>query len=155
MQSYSYAKHTYTVPCICTPHLCPCAFCKFLIFYILGVSKPSLNALQLAIPQLANRWYPLGLGLGAKTFTLDNIRQSHRNDPEECCREMLKNWLNGKQDCGDCSRTWKAFLPVVERVVGAETSAFIKQNILHWEVEWEPIYQGSAESKCGWLFYCL
>lgn len=136
-------------------HICVHVFfVSFEYFTILGASKPSLTTLQLVIPRLANRWLPLGLQLGAKAFTLDNIKQSYRNDPEECCREMLKNWLNGKQDCGDCPRTWKAFLLVVERAVGTETSAFIKQNILTWEVEGELIYQGPVESKCSWLFFC-
>ena len=121
---------------------------------ILGTStKPSLNTLQRVIPQLATEWNALGLELGAKGFTLVNIRVSNKDDPVKCCTDMLQNWLNGKQDCGNCPRTWNNFLPVVERVVGSEASTFIRKNILKWEEEREPMEQGTAESKCNQLLY--
>ena len=76
-------------------------------------------------------WYALGLKLGAKEYTLDSIQESHDDDHEKCCREMLLNWLLGKQDSGDCPKTWDDFLHKVESVVGSEASTFIRSNILN------------------------
>ena len=97
--------------------------------------------------RIAVSWYAMGLKLGAKDFTLNLTEQSHSGDPLKCCREMLQNWLNGKQDCGDCLRTWDALLAVVQSVVGSEASAFIKREILKWEEEGDPMEQGPAESE--------
>lgn len=93
----------------------------------------------------------MGLMLGAEDFTLEVTWQSHKGNPVDCCREMLENWLKGKQNCGTCSRTWDAFLPVVESVVGSDASAFIKKNILNWEEE-EPVEHRPAESEfCSYM----
>ena len=80
-------------------------------------------------------WYALGLELGAKEYALDLILQNHKYDHGKCCREMLLNWLLGKQDSGDCPRTWNDLLRVVESVVGSKASTFIKREILNWEEE--------------------
>ena len=86
--------------------------------------------------------------LGAKDFTLNIIEQNHKGDSEKCCKEMLHNWLNGKTDCGNCSRTWDGLLPVVETVVGSETSFFIRKKVLNWEEEGlEPMENEITESK--------
>ena len=42
------------------------------------------------------KWYNLGLRLGLQTPALDAISTRCKGDPEECLREMLKDWLNGK-----------------------------------------------------------
>lgn len=104
--------------------------------FFLGNSKPSLNALQLAVPRLANQWRELGLGLGAENFSLDNIQRNHVGELEvtqKCCSVMLQNWINGKPDCGNCPRTWNALLQKVQGVVGSEASDFIKRKILNWK----------------------
>ena len=87
-------------------------------------------------------WRALGLKLGAKDYTLDCIQQSHEGEPEKCCSEMLLNWLIGKQDCGDCPRTWNDLLKVIESEMGPEACAFIKKEILNWaeeQVERRPV----------------
>lgn len=102
--------------------------------------------------RIAVSWYDLGLRLGAKYFTLNLVIQRHNGDPERCCSEMLQNWLNGKPDCGDCSRTWDDLLPMVQMVVGSEASSFIRMNVLNWEEVGEAMEQETAESKYNWLY---
>lgn len=99
------------------------------------------------MPQLVTSWYKLGLKLGAAAGTLDIIQKSYRDDLEKCCMEMLQNWLNGKENCGDCERTWDGLLPVVKSAVGCEASALIKRDILHWKEAGESVRQGTTESK--------
>lgn len=120
--------------------------------FIIGSSKPSLNTLLPAIPRLTHSWDKLGLALGAKNFTLLNIKASSRDDLEKCCREMLQNWIDGKQGCGDCLRTWNALLPVVQSVVGSEASDFIKSNILNWKEDGEPMETAGSKCKCYTLY---
>ena len=102
-----------------------------LLYFPLGVDKPLLKVLLPAIPRLAVSWRALGLKLGAKDYTLDLVQQSHKGDPEKCCLEMLLNWLIGKQDCGDCPRTWDDLLRVIESEMGSEACGFIKKEILN------------------------
>ena len=90
----------------------------------------------------------MGLKLGAKDFTLNVTERNHKGDSQTCCTEMLQNWLNGKQDCGELSRRWDCLLQVVKSVAGSEASAFMKREILNWEEgEGEPMEQGTAKSE--------
>lgn len=112
-----------------------------LLYSPVGGDKPLLKALLPVIPHLAVSWRALGLKLGAKDYTLDFIQQSHEGEPNQCCSEMLLNWLIGKQDCGDCPRTWDDLLKVIESEMGSEPCVFIKNEILNWteeQTEWRP-----------------
>ena len=51
--------------------------------------KLSLNALVPMIPRIATSWYTIGLKLGARDFTLNLIKQSHKNVPQPYCNEKL------------------------------------------------------------------
>ena len=94
------------------------------------------------------------MSLGAKDHTLKLIEQNHKGDQEKCCTEMLQNWLNGKQDCGDCPRTWDAFLPKVQSAVGTEAIEFIRREILKWDEDVQLMEEGTTESKYNWFFIC-
>ena len=103
-------------------------------------------------------WYALGLKLGAKEYALDLIQESHDDDREKCCREMLLNWLLGNQDSGDCPRTWDDLLQVVESAVGSEASTFIKSNILNWkkgQLEQRPAEGGTFSLSNSFVLCCV
>ena len=108
------------------------------------------------IPRIAVPWYALGLELGAKDYTLDLIQQSHKDDHEKCCREMLLNWLLGKQDSGNCPRTWNDLLRVIESVAGSKTCAFIKEilNLEEEYMDWQSAKGGPKLSAFVLSYLC-
>lgn len=108
--------------------------------------KPTLNSLIKVIPRLAAKWFDLGLALGAKDFTLKNIK-TDKVDCEECCKEMLHNWCNGKPDCGSLEVTWETLLDKVESAVDSEASKYIRREILKIEDEANSQERGSSESS--------
>ena len=65
------------------------------------------------------KWYNLGLRLGLQVFVLDAIKIRCNNDPAECLREMLREWL--KQ--GSPPPTW-------EELVDALTSTAVGEGVL-------------------------
>ena len=48
-------------------------------------------------PQVAKKWYDLGINLSLNTCELDNIEANNSKDVERCCTEMYKCWL--RSDC--------------------------------------------------------
>ena len=45
---------------------------------------------------IASRWMKLGIALGFSGPQLDSIEMSKLKDVEECCLELLKQWLQGR-----------------------------------------------------------
>ncbi len=41
------------------------------------------------------KWYDIGLQLGVLAHVLDGLRIQYQNNPSDCYREALKEWLNG------------------------------------------------------------
>lgn len=107
------------------------------------------------IPRLAANWYDVGLKLGAKAFTLNNIKATPK-EVCECCKEMLQNWLNGKADCGvrDHPVTWETLLHAVECAVGSEASKYIRTEVLKMEDGNGTLKRDSSEPcMCVWPNY--
>ena len=58
------------------------------------LSKKNLQEIFSDIFDTAPKWYNLGLALGLVSDELDKIKVLHRENPNECLREMLKVWLS-------------------------------------------------------------
>ncbi len=43
--------------------------------------------------QICTDWYNIGLSLGMKVGTLDRMKAGTYRDPQDCLRDMLKEWL--------------------------------------------------------------
>ena len=67
--------------------------------------EESLGDLLEAIFTANTKWYNLGLRLGLKASLLDTIRSKFQGDPNECLREMLKEWLKLGL-AGEAGPTW-------------------------------------------------
>ena len=47
------------------------------------------------------KWYNIGLGLHMNSTDLDAIKVKHRDDPDECFRELLSTWLKQRNTTWD------------------------------------------------------
>ena len=63
------------------------------------VVKPSLQQLMNeVIPEIATKWYPLGIQLRLSDKQLDEIEHNHPRNCSRCCTEMFKRWLSQDAD---------------------------------------------------------
>ena len=46
---------------------------------------------------IASKWKKLGIALGFSGPQLDSIERSKLKDVEDCCLELLEQWLQGRQ----------------------------------------------------------
>ena len=69
------------------------------------LSIDDLHTVQEKVFDARIKWYYIGLGLGVRDSTLKAIR-SQFNDPADCLRETLQEWL--KQT--DPNPTWRALV---------------------------------------------
>ncbi len=67
-------------------------------------------------------WENIGLGLGLEAGTLDAIKGPFKK-PQDCLRDMLKEWLNTSPDC-----SWQS-------VIRALRSPIVRQNTLASHLE--------------------
>ena len=58
------------------------------------------------IDQVAARWKSLGIVLNFEKYQLDNIKKNHQS-VEECCQELLGQWLEGASNTTKPAVTWK------------------------------------------------
>ena len=61
------------------------------------------------------KWKDFGLALSMKQSTLDAIAITQRDDPGNCLREMLAEWLRG---AGEPPRTWTTIVNAMATVDG-------------------------------------
>ena len=90
------------------------------------LSVDNLAAVQRKVYAARTNWYNLGLELGQQTSTLDSIGAKHKQDPSECFRQVLKEWLKGVNP----SPTWRA-------MVNALKSDTVKQRQLAEQIQSE------------------
>ena len=83
-------------------------------------SEPEMKDLIIiVIPLLKAEWEDVAFILNYKTPSIDGIKESNRNDPKKCCRELFKNWLETNH--GVSPKTWGTLLNTI-----AESGDFTK-----------------------------
>ena len=66
------------------------------------------------------KWYDFGLQIKTRSSDLDAIKQKNREDPQDCFRELLSNWLRQ----ADPKPTWEVVISALRsRTVGFEQLA--------------------------------
>ena len=65
------------------------------------------------IPVVASKWEFISDYLGIDHNVSENIDKKYRADPEACCREMFRLWLNGEGGSNSC--TWENLLQALEQ----------------------------------------
>lgn len=71
-------------------------------------AEPEMRDLIIVIPLLAAKWEDAAYLLGFETPAIESIKELHRGNPNNCCREMLKDWLEANQ--GVSPKTWSTLL---------------------------------------------
>ena len=74
----------------------------------------------------AARWYDIGLELGVTADDLDTIKKAN-DDPKECLREMLRQWLSNVKPVP----SWKALIAAL-RVPAVNCSALANEIELRY-----------------------
>ena len=89
-------------------------------------SRLTINDLQVVKNDLWEaraRWKDVGLELSMRQSTLDSIAITQRDDPGNCLREMLAEWLRG---AGDPPRTWNTIVAALAKV---ESLGFLAEEV--------------------------
>ena len=71
-----------------------------------------------ALFEISHKWYNIGLALGVQVSRLENIKQQHEKNFENCLLEMLKTWLKQIEK----PRTWAALVDALKRKTVQECS---------------------------------
>ena len=89
--------------------------------YIIGfLTTDDLQLVLNAAWDARCKWYNIGIQLGINSSDLDAIRMRCHNDPDNCFRELIKNWLRGNNP----RPTWSAIATALRaRSVGHERIA--------------------------------
>ena len=82
--------------------------------------------------KISMAWRTLGLLLGLPISSLDSLAVEHRDNPVECCRAVLGQWLDSPPS--DYPATWKGFMELLEDsqldgVVSELKTVLVKANV--------------------------
>jgi len=96
------------------------------------LSVNDLAYVQRKLYAVSTKWYNFGLELGLQVATLDSINTKYSDDPSECFREALKEWLKGVNP----TPTWQAVVNALESptVAHGHLAEQFKLNYYHhWQ----------------------
>ena len=69
---------------------------------------------NLVLPKIAAYWKIVAINLEFKNSTIKIIQQKERDDPENCCLEMLTKWVT--TDHGVGPKTWDTLLCTLKEI---------------------------------------
>ena len=66
------------------------------------------------VDEMAPKWKRVGRMLKFSEANIESIGTTNRGEPEECCEELLSQWLQGHNDTNDSRpKTWETLLEVM------------------------------------------
>jgi len=72
-------------------------------------AEPEMKDLIIiAVPELKAYWEDVAYILDYKTPAIDAIKEKYHADPNKCCRELLRDWLEANR--GAEKKTWFTLL---------------------------------------------
>jgi len=73
-------------------------------------SKGQSHSLRLK-DKMSSKWHVVGDLLGVDSSRLKSISMNHRGDVEQCCREVLLDWLQMEEP--SYSRNWEGLIELL------------------------------------------
>ena len=64
------------------------------------------------LDKISMKWRSLGMLLDLSYSTLETLEKEYRNDPTECCRALLSQWLESPPP--QYPNTWKGLIELLE-----------------------------------------
>ena len=92
--------------------------------------EPKMRHLNnIVIPKIAAYWKKVADALEFEVWKIINIDKKHKSDPEECCDELLRQWLSC--GLGLNPKTWSTLINALKEVkqLTAITEAIKKVDI--------------------------
>ena len=77
--------------------------------------EPKMRHLNnLVIPKIAAYWKKVADALEFEVWKIKTIEKKYRNDPEDCCDELLREWLSS--GLGLQPKTWSTLINALKEV---------------------------------------
>ena len=101
--------------------------CYFLFTIICHYPEPKMKHLNnIVVQKIAANWKNVADSLEFEYWIIKNIEVKYRNYPEECCQELLRDWLS--LDHGIGPKTWSTLLKVLKETRGCTAVAELIKN---------------------------
>ena len=85
------------------------------MFESFAIVEPTMKQLlTIVIPRIAAEWYKVAHCLEFTIPSIKIIQQQCRDNPKECCYELLKEWISTDQ--GIAPKNWTTLLSVFEHI---------------------------------------
>ena len=88
---------------------------------MLGNTKPEIRYLhRYIVPKYSTKWEELGLLLEVPTHHLDIIKCDHPSSVKECCKAMLRKWMEITPDA-----TWNKLYKAIDGLPSSKESSSV------------------------------
>ena len=71
------------------------------------------DLIHIVIPRVAAKWITVGVYMDFEFSEIEIIKEKHKDDPEKCCMELFKRWLEGYHEY---DKSWKVLLDILEQI---------------------------------------
>ena len=87
------------------------------MMFSLTTTEPTMKQLVISVvPRITAEWNKVAHCLEFTIPSIKIIRQKYRDDPEECCRTLLEEWISTDQ--GVAPKNWTTLLSVLKQIRG-------------------------------------
>jgi len=94
--------------------------------WLFRIDEEDLFDIKKALISVVAKWEPIGIGLGIKQGTLDEIEKGHPGDPSECLVKMLVTWLRRSYNVKRFGEpTWQKLLQIVSDPAAGNNPALV------------------------------
>ena len=83
---------------------------------------------ELVVTAVAANWHKVALRLGVEGCVSEVVLNSHPNDCEGACQDMLDCWLRGERHTGEEERTWSTLLTALGRAGFVELEGSLRRE---------------------------
>ena len=84
--------------------------------HITLVEPEMFDLVKIVIPKIMNEWEYIAEALRYDLAIIEAIKESEREDPKKCCRELFMDWLSTNNGAKAGPKVWSTLLDVLKEV---------------------------------------
>ena len=82
--------------------------------YCVTIEPDMKQMVNIVLPKIATNWKLVAINLEFENSTIEIIQKRYKDDPEDCCLEMLTDWVT--KDHGVGPKTWATLLCALKNI---------------------------------------
>ena len=91
---------------------------------------------KIVVPKINAHWEDVAYALLYKIPTVDSIKRKHQEDPQKCCKELFKDWLESNNGAAAGPKIWSTIVDKLKDIgvlTAAREEIITELGKMYWE----------------------